>query len=66
MESVYKFYNSIGWKKKNKFFKDANISEDLRFYSREYVSKCRKRILRYNNNIIRKRKIIKFNINEKR
>jgi 2-polyprenyl-3-methyl-5-hydroxy-6-metoxy-1,4-benzoquinol methylase len=47
MESVYKFYNSIGWKKKNKFFKDANISEDLRFYSREYVSKCRKRILRY-------------------
>jgi ubiquinone/menaquinone biosynthesis C-methylase UbiE len=47
METVYKFYNSIGWKKKNKFFKDANISEDLRFYSREYVSKCRKRILRY-------------------
>ena len=47
MKSVHKFYNSIGWKKNNKYFKDAKISEDLRFYSREYVSKCRKRILRY-------------------
>ena len=47
MKSVHKFYNSIGWKKKNKYFKDARISEDLRFHSREYVSKCRKRILRY-------------------
>ena len=34
-------------KKKNKHFKDANISEDLRFCSREYLSKCRKRILTY-------------------
>ena len=47
MKSVHKFYNSIGWKKNDKYFKDASISEDLRFYSREYVSKCRKRILRY-------------------
>jgi len=47
MKSVYKFYNSTGWKKKNKHFKDANISEDLRFCSREYLSKCRKRILTY-------------------
>jgi SAM-dependent methyltransferase len=47
MKSVYEFYNSIGWKKNNKYFKDANISEDLRFFSREYLSKCRKRILRY-------------------
>ena len=47
MKSVHKFYNLIGWKKNNKHFKDAKISEDLRFYSREYVSKCRKRILRY-------------------
>ena len=47
MKSVHKFYNLIGWKKNNKYFKDAKISEDLRFYSREYVSKCRKRILRY-------------------
>jgi ubiquinone/menaquinone biosynthesis C-methylase UbiE len=47
MKSVHKFYNSIGWKKNDKYFKDASISEDLRFYSREYVSKCRMRILRY-------------------
>tara|TARA_S200000501_G_C20747062_1_gene709986 strand:+ start:241 stop:1002 length:762 start_codon:yes stop_codon:yes gene_type:complete len=47
MKSVHKFYNSIGWKKNDRYFKDAKISEDLRFYSSEYVSKCRKRILRY-------------------
>ena len=47
MKSVHKFYNSIGWKKSDNHFKDANISEDLRFYSREYVSNCRKRILKY-------------------
>jgi ubiquinone/menaquinone biosynthesis C-methylase UbiE len=47
MKSVYKFYATKGWKKNNKHFNDARISEDLRFCSREYVSKCRKRILRY-------------------
>lgn len=47
MKSVHRFYNSIGWKKNRKHFIDANISEDLRFYSRDYVSKCRKRLLRY-------------------
>ena len=47
MKSVHKFYNIIGWKQNNKYFEDAKISEDLRFYSREYVSKCRKRISRY-------------------
>lgn len=47
MKSVFKFYNSIGWKKTSQYFEDANINEDLRINSREYVSKCRKRVLRY-------------------
>ena len=47
MKSVHEFYNTVGWKKNNKQYKDAKISEDLRFFSREYLSKCRKRILRY-------------------
>ena len=47
MKSVHEFYNTVGWKKNNKHFKDAKISEDLRFFSREYLSKCRKRILKY-------------------
>ena len=28
-------------------FEDANINEDLRINARKYVSKCRKRILKY-------------------
>ena len=47
MKSVHSFYNSQGWKKTSNQFEDANINEDLRCNSREYVSKCRKRILRY-------------------
>ena len=47
MKSVHRFYNSKGWKRNSNQFEDANINEDLRFNSREYVSKCRKRILRY-------------------
>jgi len=47
MKSVFKFYNSTGWKKTSGQFEDANINEDLRINAREYVSKCRKRILRY-------------------
>ena len=47
MKSVFKFYNSKGWKKTTQHFEDANINEDLRINAREYVSKCRRRILRY-------------------
>lgn len=47
MKSVFNFYNSTGWKKASGQFEDANINEDLRINSREYVSKCRKRILKY-------------------
>ena len=45
--NIQKFYNSIGWKKNQDVFEDAKLFEDLRKNSKEYVSKCRKRILRY-------------------
>ena len=45
--NVYKFYNNSGWKKRKSIFEDAKLFEDLRSYSKEYVSKCRKRILKY-------------------
>ncbi len=47
--NIYKFYNSLGWRKNQKInvFEDAKLFEDLRKNSKEYVSKCRKRILRY-------------------
>lgn len=44
---VNKFYNNFGWGKKNKHTLDATLFEDLRYYSKEYVSKCRKRINNY-------------------
>ena len=45
--NVHKFYNNSGWKKRKSVFEDANLFEDLRFNSKEYISKCRKRILKY-------------------
>ncbi len=47
--NIYKFYNSLGWKKniKTNVYEDAKLFEDLRKNSKEYVSRCRKRILRY-------------------
>ncbi len=45
--NVYKFYNSEGWQKKDNKFKDANLFEDNRTSSQNYVSECRKRILKY-------------------
>ena len=33
--------------KKKSIFEDANLFEDLRFHSKEYVSKCRKKVLNY-------------------
>lgn len=44
---VNKFYNNFGWEKKDKNTLDANLFEDLRLNSQEYVSKCRKRLLKY-------------------
>ena len=42
-----KFYNEFGWKENNKITKDAELFEDLRPVSREYISKCRLRINQY-------------------
>tara|TARA_Y200000002_G_C22586167_1_gene623097 strand:- start:336 stop:1091 length:756 start_codon:yes stop_codon:yes gene_type:complete len=44
---IQKFYNTFGWKKNSKNFEDAQLFEDLRFNSKEYVSNCRKRLLNY-------------------
>ena len=49
--NISKFYNKYGWKKYNKIFKDAQLFEDLRDNSSEYVKKCRLRL----NNYIPKR-----------
>ena len=45
--NIYKFYNTYGWKEKNNISKDAELFEDLRKNSENYVSNCRKRILKY-------------------
>ncbi len=45
--NIYKFYNTKGWKKNEQNFEDAKLFEDLRFNSRDYVSKCRKRLLKF-------------------
>jgi ubiquinone/menaquinone biosynthesis C-methylase UbiE len=45
--NIYKFYNNLGWKEKNKVFKDAELFEDLRHNSKTYISKCRRRLLEY-------------------
>lgn len=49
---IYNFYNKFGWKKNNKINSfDAELFEDLRKTSADYVSKCRHRI----NNFIPKK-----------
>mgnify|MGYP000957116572 FL=1 len=45
--NIYKFYNELGWKEKNKIFKDAELFEDLRDGSKSYISKCRKKLLKH-------------------
>ena len=47
MNNVYKFYTTSGWKEKNNITKDAELYEDLRKNSENYVSNCRKRILKH-------------------
>lgn len=46
-ERVSKFYNTVGWETDGEITEDARKWEDLREYAKEYVSKCRLRILRY-------------------
>jgi len=46
-ERVSKFYNTVGWETDDEITEDARRFEDLREYSKEYVSKCRLRVLRH-------------------
>jgi len=44
-EKVSKFYNTVGWETEGEITEDAKRWEDLREYAREYVGKCRLRVL---------------------
>ncbi len=51
-EKVSKFYNTVGWKTggwegEEEITEDARRWEDLREHAKEYVSKCRLRVLRH-------------------
>lgn len=46
-EKVKKFYNTIGWQTEEKITEDARRNEDLRENAKQYVSKCRLRVLKY-------------------
>ena len=46
-KKVKKFYNTIGWKTEGEITEDARRFEDLRENAKEYVSKCRLRVLRH-------------------
>jgi ubiquinone/menaquinone biosynthesis C-methylase UbiE len=44
---VSQFYNTVGWETAEGITEDARRWEDLRSHAREYVSKCRLRVLRH-------------------
>ena len=44
---VSEFYNEVGWKVDGEITEDAKRFEDLRECAREYVSKCRLRLLKH-------------------
>jgi len=46
-ERVSEFYNTTGWETEGEITEDARRWEDLREHAREYVSKCRLRVLRH-------------------
>ena len=46
-DRISKFYNTVGWETEAGITEDARRYEDLREYAREYVSKCRLRVLAY-------------------
>ncbi|MDY7015462.1 MAG: class I SAM-dependent methyltransferase [Cyanobacteriota bacterium] len=46
-ERVSKFYNELGWETEENITEDAKRWEDLREHAREYVSKCRRRVLHH-------------------
>lgn len=46
-EQVSRFYATVGWETEGEITEDARRWEDLREYAREYVGKCRLRVLRH-------------------
>lgn len=44
-ERVSTFYNTVGWEEEGEVTEDARRWEDLREFAREYVGKCRLRVL---------------------
>ena len=44
---VSKYYNTYGWRTKNSVTEDALEQEDLRECAKDYVSKCRLKLLKY-------------------
>ena len=44
-EKVSNFYNTVGWETAEEITEDARRWEDLREHSKDYVSKCRLRVL---------------------
>jgi len=46
-EKVSTFYNTVGWEIEEEVTEDARRWEDLREHAKEYVSKCRLRLLKY-------------------
>ena len=46
-KSISEFYNTVGWGTIGEVTEDARRWEDLREHAKEYVSKCRLRILRH-------------------
>lgn len=46
-ERVSKFYNTVGWETEGEITEDARRWEDLREHAKDYVSKCRLRVLRH-------------------
>ncbi|MDZ7695441.1 MAG: class I SAM-dependent methyltransferase [Deltaproteobacteria bacterium] len=47
MEKAKDFYDSFGWDEEGGNTQDANLWEDLRPSAKNYVSKCRRRVLKY-------------------
>ncbi len=46
-ERISAFYNSVGWETEGEITEDARRYEDLRESAKEYVSRCRLRVLRH-------------------
>jgi ubiquinone/menaquinone biosynthesis C-methylase UbiE len=46
-DQVSRFYNTVGWRTKDGIAEDTRRWEDLREHAREYVSRCRLRVLRH-------------------